>query len=58
MVSPTEEIPVFDWRRATINIGFSGHLLFCGVKTGFDGLSSVVLVRFLWNFPQAPGISS
>jgi hypothetical protein len=31
---------------------------FCAAKTGFDGLSSVVLVRFCSNFLKAPGISS
>jgi hypothetical protein len=31
---------------------------FRAAKTGFDGLKSVVLVRFIRNFPKAPGISS
>jgi hypothetical protein len=31
---------------------------FCAAKTGFDGLSSVALVRFCSNFRKAPGISS
>jgi hypothetical protein len=31
---------------------------FCAAKTGYDGLSSVVLVRFCSNFLKAPGISS
>jgi hypothetical protein len=35
-----------------------GSFGFCGVKSGFDGLSTVVLVRFPLNFSKPPGISS
>jgi hypothetical protein len=44
--------------ESPINTRFFGPFGFCAAKTGFDGLSSVVLVRFCSNFPKAPGISS
>jgi hypothetical protein len=38
--------------ESAIKTRFSGHFGFYGVITGFDGLSSVVLVRFHLNSPE------
>jgi hypothetical protein len=50
-----------DWRRPhqnSVSRVSSNSGGFCAAKTGFDGRSSVVLVRFCSNFLKAPGISS